>query len=32
MSEFSCMGVESLLRDDYRPDFSAKAIGEASVL
>ena len=32
MTEFSCMGVDSLERDDYRPDFSAKVIGEATVL
>jgi len=32
MNEFSCMGTDSLERDDYRPDFSAKVIGEATVL
>ena len=32
MTEFSFMGVDSLERDDYRPDFSAKVIGEATVL
>jgi hypothetical protein len=26
------MGVDSLERDDYVPDFSAKVIGEARVL
>ena len=31
-SSFNYLGQEALVRDDYRPDFSAKVMGQARIL
>jgi len=31
-SSFNYLGSEALVRDDYRPDFSAKVVGQARIL